>query len=117
MLDRYEKQLAMGYGDRAASFMRDLGNAPDEATYAFYSGAPHAEMWRLSHGYSTTTGTGAAATGVPVDRPDHIRAALSVCIDTLVYPAARAMTLLGHGAAVSEIASLRSQLRQAMKVA
>jgi hypothetical protein len=113
----YEKQLAMGYRDRAAAFMQDLGHTPNEATYAFYSGAPHAELWRLIHSYTTATNTAGMNTWFPADHADHARAALSVCIDALIFPLARAMVLLGRGAATTDLARLQSGLRMAMKVA
>jgi hypothetical protein len=56
-------------------------------------------------------------TWFPADHADHARAALSVCIDALIYPLARAMVLLGRGAATIDLARLRSGLRLAMKVA
>lgn len=95
--------------------MQELGQTPEAAAYAFYSGAPHAELWRLVHNYTTVTSSTGEVTWIPVDYVEHVRAALSVCIDALVYPHTRAMALLGRGAAWSDVAALTDDLRSAMR--
>jgi hypothetical protein len=57
---------------------------------------PHAQAW------------------VPRAPVATVNAAVSVCIDALTYPVARAFALLGRGASSVELHQLRQPLRSAL---
>jgi hypothetical protein len=109
-----EGQKALGYTDRVALFMRQIGHDPDKGPYAFCCGASHTELWRLHYGYETVAGPNGQAMLVSRAARDFVRAAVSICIDALVYPATRAFSLLNRGAAHADVARLVTSLRAAM---
>jgi hypothetical protein len=65
---------------------------------------------------SAAAGYGALVQTVWVPRAPvaTVNAAVSVCIDALTYPVARAFALLGRGASSVELHQLRQPLRSAL---
>jgi hypothetical protein len=110
-----EGQKPFSYTERAAAFLRDVGQSPGEGPYAFYCGASHAELWRILYSYESGRASDGAELLVPRASRDFLRAAVSVCVDAVVWPAVRAFLLLGRGAALAQLRSMRQPMRNALK--
>jgi hypothetical protein len=98
-----------------ASFMHDTGQVPATGPYAFCSGAPHAELWRLTFGYASATAPDGTEVIVPWAPRDFVRTAVCICIDAVMQPAARAMYLLGRNAGLADLRRLEPTLKHAMR--
>lgn len=98
-----------------ASFMRDTGQVPATGPYAFCSGAPHAELWRLAFGYASVTAPDGTEVIVPQALRDFVRTAVCICIDAVMQPAARAMYLLGRNAGLADLRRLEQGLKYALR--
>jgi hypothetical protein len=98
-----------------ASFMREIGQIPAARPYAFCSGAPHGELWRLAFGYEPVTAPDGTEVIVPRAPRDVVRTAVCSCIDAVIQPAARAMYLLGRNAGLAGLREMQPVLRHAMR--
>lgn len=98
-----------------ASFMHETGQAPAAGPYAFCSGAPHAELWRLAYGYSLAAAPDGTQVFIPQAPRDVVRTAVSICIDAVLQPTARALYLLGRNAGLADLRRLEQPLRHAMR--
>jgi hypothetical protein len=109
-----EKQEPFDYTTRVKAFMEQIGQDPATGPYAYYSGAPHAELWRIQYSYDETQRPDGQTVWVPRAPVATVNAAVSVCADALTYPVARAFSLLGRGASSAELHELRQPLRSAL---
>jgi len=100
-----EGQEPFSYADRVAKFLRDVGHSHslDKGPYAFYCGASHAELWRIVYGYELRRASDGTECLLPWASRDFLRAAVSFCVDAVVWPAVRAFLLLGRGAALTQL--------------
>jgi hypothetical protein len=105
-------QPAQKYAKRVAWFIRSIGHDPAEGPYAFYCGASHGELWRIVQAYTANPADG---TLVPTAAPELVRAALSVCVDTLAYSCGSAFGWLGRRASVNEFMRHDVDLRAALR--
>lgn len=93
---------------------RQVGQDPASGPYAYYCGASHAELWRIQHSYDEIQRSDGQVIWIPSAPVATVNAAVSVCIDALAYPVARALALLGRGASCAELHHLRHPLRSAL---
>ena len=109
-----ENQKPFDYTTRVKAFMEQIGQDPAAGPYAYYSGASHAELWRIQYSYEEVQRPDGQTVWVPRAPVATVNAAVSVCIDALTYPVARAFALLGRGASSVELHQLRQPLRAAL---
>lgn len=109
-----ENQKPFDYTTRVKAFMEQIGQDPAAGPYAYYSGASHAELWRIQYSYDEVQRPDGQTVWVPRAPVATVNAAVSVCIDALTYPVARAFALLGRGASSVELHQLRQPLRSAL---
>ena len=109
-----ENQEPFDYTTRVKAFMEQIGQDPATGPYAYYSGASHAELWRIQYSYDETQRPDGQTVWVPRAPVATVNAAVSVCADALTYPVARAFALLGRGASSAELHELRQPLRSAL---
>lgn len=111
-----ESQMAFDYTARVKAFMEQIGQDPAAGPYAYYCGASHAELWRIQHSYDEVQRPDGQTLLVPRAPLATVNAAVSVCVDALTYPVARAFALLGRGASSTELHQLRQPLRSALSL-
>ena len=109
-----ENQMAFDYTTRVRAFMEQIGQDPAAGPYAYYCGASHAELWRIQYSYDEVQRSDGQLVWVPRAPVATVNAAVSVCVDALTYPVARAFALLGRGASSAELHQLRQPLRSAL---
>jgi hypothetical protein len=109
-----ENQEPFDYTTRVKAFMEQIGQDPATGPYAYYSGASHAELWRIQYSYDETQRPDGQTVWIPRAPVATVNAAVSVCVDALTYPVARAFALLGRGASSAELHELRQPLRSAL---
>jgi hypothetical protein len=108
-----ENQKPLDYTKRVKAFMEQIGQDPS-GPYAYYCGASHAELWRIQYSYDEVQRPDGQVVWVPSAPVATVNAAVSVCVDALTYPVARALALLGRGASCAELHHLRQPLRSAL---
>lgn len=109
-----ENQKPFDYTTRVKAFMEQIGQDPAAGPYAYYSGASHAELWRIQYSYDEVQRPDGQTLWVPRAPVATVNTAVSVCVDALTYPVARAFALLGRGASCVELHQLRQPLRSAL---
>jgi len=109
-----ENQKPLDYTKRVKAFMEQIGQDPASGPYAYYCGASHAELWRIQYSYDEVQRPDGQVVWVPSAPVATVNAAVSVCVDALTYPVARALALLGRGASCAELHHLRQPLRSAL---
>lgn len=109
-----EQQMKIGYTRRAAQYVGEIGHNPAAGPYAFYSGAAHAELWRIQHGYREVKRPDGTVVLDPYIPVVWLNAAASVCIDSMMYPLARAFVYAGRGASWKDLEAQVAPLREAM---
>ena len=109
-----ENQVPFDYTTRVKEFMAQIGQNPAAGPYAYYCGASHAELWRIQYSYEEIQRPDGQIVWVPRAPVATVNAAVSVCVDALTYPVARAFALLGRGASCAELHQLRQPLRSAL---
>jgi hypothetical protein len=109
-----ENQTTFDYSTRVKAFMEQIGQDPATGPYAYYCGASHAELWRIQYSYDEVQRSDGQTVWVPRAPVATVNAAVSVCVDALTYPVARAFALLGRGASSTELHQLRQPLRSAL---
>jgi hypothetical protein len=109
-----EKQMAFDYTTRVKAFMEQIGQDPAAGPYAYYCGASHAELWRIQYSYDEVQTPGGQTIFVPRAPLVTVNAAVSVCVDAVTYPVARAFALLGRGASSTALHHLVRPIRTAL---
>ena len=109
-----ENQMPFDYTTRVKAFMEQIGQDPAAGPYAYYCGASHAELWRIQYSYEEIQRPDGQTVWVPRAPVATVNAAVSVCVDALTYPAARAFAFLGRGASSEELHQLRQPVRSAL---
>jgi hypothetical protein len=109
-----ENQVPFDYTKRVQTFMEQIGQDPAAGPYAYYCGASHAELWRIQYSYEEVQRPDGQTIWVPRAPVATVNAAVSVCVDALTYPVARAFALLGRGASAEELYQLRQPVRSAL---
>lgn len=109
-----EKQMAFDYTTRVKAFMEQIGQDPAAGPYAYYCGASHAELWRIQYSYDDVQTPGGQTIFVPRAPLVTVNAAVSVCVDAVTYPVARAFALLGRGASSTALHHLVRPIRTAL---
>jgi hypothetical protein len=94
--------------------LRMTGAVAASDEYAYYCGASHAEFWRIQYSYDEVQRPDGEIVWVPRAPVATVNAAVSVCVDALTYPVARAFALPGRGASLAELDQLRRPLRSAL---
>ena len=77
-------------------------------------GASHAELWRIQCSYDEVQIPGGQTIFVPRAPLVTVNAAVSVCVDAVTYPVARAFALLGRGASSTALHHLVRPIRTAL---
>ena len=108
--------MPFDYTARVKAFMEQIGQDPAAGPYAYYCGASHAELWRIQYSYDEVQRPDGQTLWVPRAPVATVNAAVSVCVDALTYPVARAFALLGRGASSAELHELRQPLRSALSL-
>ena len=109
-----ENQMPFDYTTRVKEFTEQIGQDPAAGPYAYYCGASHAELWRIEYSYEEIQRPDRQTVWIPRAPVATVNAAVSVCVDALTYPVARAFALLGRGASSEEVHQLRQPLRSAL---
>ncbi len=107
-------QMAFDYTTRVKKFMEQIGQDPWSGPYAYYCGASHAELWRIQYSYDEVKAPGGQTIFVPRAPLVTVNAAVSVRVDAVTYPVARAFALLGRGASSTALQQLVRPMRSAL---
>jgi hypothetical protein len=80
----------------------------------YYCGASHAELWRIQYSYDEIQALDGQTILVPRAPLVTVNAVVSVCVDAVTYPIARAFVLLGRGASSAALQRLVRPIRSAL---
>ena len=100
-----ESQRAANYTKRAADFMRACNHDKAYGAYSLLSGAAHAELWHIQHGYALGQDEHGQSKLFRTPAQQAAQYAVSVCIDAVMYPFAWALEYLGRNASLKHLAS------------